>query len=48
MKKKIELYAYQYDKNTLHIDNCIVGFGFGSCERLSNAPQSWCYVEDVD
>lgn len=35
----------KYDKNTLHIDNCIIGFGFGSCERLSNAPQSWCYIE---
>lgn len=35
----------KYDKNHIQIDNCIIGFGFGSCERLTKAPQSYMFVE---
>lgn len=34
-----------YDKNHLSIGNCVIGFGNGSCKRLTKAPKNYCYIE---
>lgn len=35
----------KYNKNVIVIDNCLIGFGNGSLERLTTAPQNFCYIE---
>lgn len=35
----------KYNKNTIVLDNCLIGFGNGSLERLTSAPQNYAWVE---
>lgn len=35
----------KYNKNAIVVDNCLIGFGNGSLERLTTAPQNFCYIE---